>query len=114
MMNPANAGALWCSTAWERCCPPLIPVDIFTCLAGGRNSMCKHGRPQLAQVEEIVSRTAAGLPQSSRLADKEQAAAPIWNMHAASFKVTALACSMISWEPYATRPARCCHHSLLS
>ena len=76
-------------------------------------SVCKHGWLHVVQVEEMVSRTAAGLPQSSKPAEKKPAAAPIWNMHAASFKVIALACLTLSQTPYATRPTRCCHASLL-
>ena len=47
----------------------------------------------------MVSRTAAGLPQSSKPAEKKAAAAPIWNMHAASSKVISLACPLISQKP---------------
>ena len=59
-------------------------------------SVCKHSWLHVAQVEEMVSRTAAGLPQSSKPVEKKPAAAPIWNMHAASFKVISIAC-LIAW-----------------
>ena len=41
------------------------------------------------QVEEMVGRTAAGLPQVSKPADKKAASTPAWNIHSASTKVTA-------------------------
>ncbi len=44
--------------------------------------MCMH------QVEEMAKRTAAGLPQVSKPADKKAASTPAWNIHSASTKVT--------------------------
>jgi len=41
----------------------------------------------MCQVEEMVRRTAAGLPQVSKPADKKAASAPAWNIHSASTKV---------------------------
>ena len=43
------------------------------------------------QVEEMVRRTAAGLPQVSKPADKKATSAPAWNALSASTKVPASA-----------------------
>ena len=43
--------------------------------------MCMH------QVEGMAGRTAAGLPQVSKPADKKAASTPAWNIHSASTKV---------------------------
>ena len=41
------------------------------------------------QVEEMVERTAAGLPQVSKPDDKKAGSTPAWNIHSVSTKVTA-------------------------
>ena len=41
------------------------------------------------QVEAMVERTAAGLPQGSKPADKKAASTPAWNIRSVSTKVTA-------------------------
>lgn len=50
----------------------------------------------MCQVEEMVRRTAAGLPQVSKPADKKAASAPAWNIHSASTKVHGTPLSLCS------------------